>query len=371
MGKETSDANSAAKTKASAGESPASRKQLRQGALPRHTLREALTVAQAITDNFAGDGTAPHQVAMALGISPTSSAWRTLTGAAVGYGLTDSGYRSDKITLSELGVRATAPTEEGDDLRARAEAALRPTIFNRFFTKYNRAKMPVDHIAKNVLRQEFGVPTALLDDALTTIKDNGTFVGFIHQTKTGPFISTDELEPSPVTLPSTQAQEGEGGRTGELSTEPPAGVPQAPTTPSTPFRIFISHGKNLALVEQVKDVLDLYDIDCEVAVEEESTAIPVPQKVLSAMRRCSAAVMVVAADDDAAAAAGSINTNVLIEIGAAFVLYDQRVVLLWDKRLKVPSNLQGLYRCEFEGNELSFATGTKLAKAVKGFRSPT
>ncbi len=86
------------------------------------------------------------------------------------------------------------------------------------------------------------------------------------------------------------------------------------------------------------------------------------------MRRCEAGVMIVSADDDNAAAAGTINNNVLIEIGAAFVLYDQKVVLLWDKRLKVPSNLQGLYRCEFEGAQLTFSGGTKLAKAVKGFR---
>jgi predicted nucleotide-binding protein len=124
----------------------------------------------------------------------------------------------------------------------------------------------------------------------------------------------------------------------------------------------------MGLVEQVKDVLDLYDIEYEVAVEEETTAIPVPQKVLAAMRRCVAGVMIVSADDDAAAANGVINNNVLIEIGAAFVLYDQRVVLLWDKRLKVPSNLQGLYRCEFEGGQLTFAAGTRLAKAIKGFR---
>ena len=58
----------------------------------------------------------------------------------------------------------------------------------------------------------------------------------------------------------------------------------------------------------------------------------------------------------------------MIEIGAAFVLYNKRVVLLWDKRLKVPSNLSGLYRCEFEGSELTFTAGTKLAKAVKGFK---
>jgi predicted nucleotide-binding protein len=75
--------------------------------------------------------------------------------------------------------------------------------------------------------------------------------------------------------------------------------------------------------------------------------------------------MVTADEQNKSGDAYSINTNVLIEIGAAFVLYDQGVILVWDRRLKVPSNLQGLYRIEFEGNELSFATGTKLARAVK------
>ena len=64
----------------------------------------------------------------------------------------------------------------------------------------------------------------------------------------------------------------------------------------------------------------------------------------------------------------TINENVLIEIGAAFVLYDKRVVLLWDCRLPVPSNLQGLYRCEFEGNDLSWSAGMKLMKAIKQFK---
>ena len=87
------------------------------------------------------------------------------------------------------------------------------------------------------------------------------------------------------------------------------------------------------------------------------------------MRRCVAGVVVVTADEQNRTAEGyTINTNVLIEIGAAFVLYDQQVVLLWDKRLKVPSNIQGLYRCEFEGSELTFSTGTNLARALKSFK---
>jgi len=349
---------------------------LSQSVVPRHSLREALTIAQAITDHFASDATSPLQVAMAIDVSPTSSGWRTLTGAAIAYGLTNGGCNSDKIELTDLGRRCTAPTLEGDDVVARAEAALKPDVLNKFFSKYNRAKFPPDNIAKNVLQQDFGVPADRLAEVLELLKDNGAYVGFIHETKTGPFVSTEDLKPGPVTLRSDEehpedepAPEGEEAQSDQVLA-PPAPPAVQPAAQSQPFRVFITHGKNKKIVEQVKDVLDLYDIEYEIAVEEESPAIPVSQKVLSAMRKCSAGVMIVSADDESAAAAGTINNNVLIEIGAAFVLYDQQVVLLWDRRLKVPSNLQGLYRCEFEGDDLSFAAGTKLSKAVKGFKKP-
>lgn len=138
----------------------------------------------------------------------------------------------------------------------------------------------------------------------------------------------------------------------------------------TETRVFIAHGKNLDLVEQIQTMLELADIASEVAEDEETTAIPVPEKVFTAMRRCTAGIITVSAEqasevDDEQF---KINENVLIEIGAAFVLYDRRVVLLWDKRLPVPSNLQGLYRCEFEGDELSWSAGMKLMKAIRGFR---
>ena len=63
-----------------------------------------------------------------------------------------------------------------------------------------------------------------------------------------------------------------------------------------------------------------------------------------------------------------INENVLIEIGSAFVHYDKRVILLVDKRIILPSNLQGLYRCEYEGDELSFTVAMKLQKALTEFK---
>ena len=87
------------------------------------------------------------------------------------------------------------------------------------------------------------------------------------------------------------------------------------------------------------------------------------------MRRCSAAIIIVSAEQvHSESDITHINPNVLIEIGAAFVLYERRVVLLWERGVPVPSNLQGLYRCEFEGKELGWASGMKLMKAIKEFR---
>jgi predicted nucleotide-binding protein len=136
------------------------------------------------------------------------------------------------------------------------------------------------------------------------------------------------------------------------------------------MRVFISHGSNHAVVEQIETLLEVAEIEAETAEAEETAAIPVPEKVLNSMRRCEAGIIAVTVDEGRKDENGkyTLNENVLIEIGAAFVLYDQKVCLVWDKRLNVPSNLQGLYRCEFEGDELTWTAGMKLMKAVKKFK---
>lgn len=126
----------------------------------------------------------------------------------------------------------------------------------------------------------------------------------------------------------------------------------------------------MGIVDQVRTMLEYASLVFEIAEAEESTAIPVPDKVFGAMRRCNSAVICVTADDQMKREDDTfqINWNVLIEIGAAFVLYDKRVILVWDKRLKAPSNLQGLYRCEFEGSELSWENGMRFMKGVNNFK---
>lgn len=183
------------------------------------------------------------------------------------------------------------------------------------------------------------------------------------------YIEAGPSTPPWVGPPSEAAKEGEPEAVA-ISPEvsPPAPIPSVKTLEK--LRVFISHGKNMKIVEQVQAILDLAGIESVIADKEETAAIPVPDKVFNAMRRCGAGIIVVTAEERRKNAAGdyTLNDNVLIEIGSAFVLYDRRVVLLWDKRLSVPSNLQGLYRCEFEGNELTWDAGTKLMKAIQSFK---
>lgn len=148
-------------------------------------------------------------------------------------------------------------------------------------------------------------------------------------------------------------------------------VPALPAKLDVP-RVFVSHGKNSKILEQIKKTLEFGGFECVVAKEEETTAVPVPEKIMDAMHRCNAAIINISADEEVTDPKGKkafrINDNVLIEVGVAFVLYKKRVILLVDRRVMLPSNLQGLYRCEYEGAALDWETGMKLQETLTKFR---
>ncbi|NCD69124.1 hypothetical protein GSY63_07135 [Mucilaginibacter sp. R11] len=126
-------------------------------------------------------------------------------------------------------------------------------------------------------------------------------------------------------------------------------------------------------MEQLKEILTFGQFDLTISVEKESTAISVPDKVFSDMRGCNAAVIHVEGERELLDQQGTthyiINENVLIEIGAAIALYGKKFILLCEQSVKLPSNLQGLYRCNYEGKELSYDATMKLLKAFNEFRN--
>jgi predicted nucleotide-binding protein len=357
----------------------------KQSDFPLTTLQQAQKIASAIVDNFAGEGGSPPDIALAVGISPTSSGWQGLTGAAIAYGLTQGGLNADAMKLTPLGRRLVAPEAEGEDLAARREAILKPRIPREFFERYRRAKLPNDIIAGNVLKT-MGVPADRVAGALQIIKDNGRYAGIIRETPTGPFINLDSPGvPAPTATPelpeSTALEETEplAGEAAEETLKQTTIIAAIPA-PQNSNRVFISHGKQRAIASQIKELLAFGNFEPVVSVERETTAIPVPEKVFEEvpekvfedMRSCAAGVIHVGSEGECLDKSGNkftkLNDNVLIEIGAAMALYGKKVILLVERGVALPSNLQGLYRCEFEGDKLDYESTMKLLKTFSQFR---
>lgn len=137
-------------------------------------------------------------------------------------------------------------------------------------------------------------------------------------------------------------------------------------------RVFITHGRNKTILQQVKEIVAYGKFEPVVAQEHETAARPVPEKVMDDMRSCQAAVIHVSSEgvlkDKDGKEHTQINGNVLIEIGAAMALYGKQFILLVEEGIKLPSNLQGLYECRYQGNELSGEATMKLLKAFNEFR---
>jgi predicted nucleotide-binding protein len=351
---------------------------------PRFSLEKSLSIPQAIWDHFAGKGGAPHEIALSLDLAPTSGGWRNLCGASIAYGLTEGGYAASEITLTDLGRRIVAPEEDGDDIRAMAEAIQKPKVLGEFLRKYDKAKFPSDAIAINVL-VGMGLPKDRGSVALSVLKANGEKTGIFKNTKTGLFVALSSRSKPNKKIDITPEEEIEDNGEAEIAAETDEAFARRlsnaaatkreediPKDLKTSNKVFISHGKNREIVGQLKELITFGNFEPVVSVEKEATAIPVPEKVFEDMRACGAAVIHVNLEETLFDKAGNevqkINENVLIEIGAAIALYGKRFVLLVEKGVKLPSNLQGLYRCEYEGKKLDYDATMKLLKIFNELR---
>lgn len=351
---------------------------LSQNSLPSFTLEDALRIAIALKDNFAGQPTAPLLLAEACGISPTSSNWRYLTGCSVAYGITEGGYNAQIIKLAALGDRIVSPLKEGDDVLAKRQAVLNPTIFGDFYQTYNGNKLPRKDIGLNVLQKK-GVPPERLESTWDILKKNAIFVGILRVISGNEYIY---LENTPAIQSENSSEISQNDSEEDIPSQlmetlnishPQSSTLESPIPKRDKPNIFISHGKNSqTIVGQLKELLIYGQMIPIVSVERETTAVPVPDKVFDDMRNCDAGIINIEAEmitTNSGDVINRLNENVLIEIGAAIALYQKKVILLCRKGTILPSNLQGLYRCEYEGSQLDYAATMKLLKTMQELRT--
>jgi predicted nucleotide-binding protein len=346
-----------------------------QADIPSFSLEKAIRVPATIGDNYGYKPTVPLQVARALEIQPSSSGFRMLTGAAIAYGLTSGGYNAEAISITPLGMRIVRPTSEDDDLLAKREAILRPRVIREFLQKYSGASLPKDVIGQNVL-MELGVPQNRTADVLKLIVEGAEAVGFLQDIKGRKYVDLSGTKIPEETLDQTNEDQPKNEAPEEmlvLRRASPAVFSPPAATDGRARKVFITHGKNKALIEPIKKLLAFGELEAVVSVQTQTVSQPVPGKVMEEMRSCGAAIIHVEDERHLVDTEGNehivLNDNVLIEIGASMALYgSHRFILVVKEGVKLPSNLQGLLELRYKGDTLDVNDTVNLMEAINDMK---
>lgn len=339
------------------------RAKISQADVPAISLEKAVRVPRTLADSYGSDPTRPLDVAAAVEMSPSSGPFRVMCGASVGYGLTDGGPNAPLITLLPLGRRVVRPLELDDDQLALREAALKPTVANQFYMKYDGSSLPPKAIAENVLAS-FGVPADRTGDVYDLLLENAQFVGFVKTIKDKDYIDiggpptgatgpNNDRESPP---PPEEVLDQPGDPSPDDYPEDGRDAPDAEARRDQTNAIFVGHGSNRKPMDQLLKILNEYGIPHKQAIDEPNRARPIPRKVAEVMRECGAAILVFTADKEYFDKEGQPiwrpSENVSHELGAASVLYGDRIIVFKEQGIELPSNFSSVGYIEFEKDRL-------------------
>jgi hypothetical protein len=137
-------------------------------------------------------------------------------------------------------------------------------------------------------------------------------------------------------------------------------------------RLFVTYGGQPGhVVAQIQTVLELAGIKSHTSrrTPPGEAAVLVADEAAEVMRRCDAALVLLSRDDCRAGESGAtaVAERALVEIGAACVLYERRVLLLLDGPFALPAGLAALPHIVLGEGGLTWDVGIELLKAVRGF----
>ena len=142
------------------------------------------------------------------------------------------------------------------------------------------------------------------------------------------------------------------------------------TTTTLGQGIFVAHGKNKNPLEQLKKILDQFQIPYKVAIDEPHLGRPIGEKVRGTMQECNCAILIFTADEEFQNKDGDTiwrpSENVVYELGAAGYLYGSRVVILKEDTVEFPTNFKDIGYISFSKDQLG-AKSMEVLKELIGF----
>lgn len=344
---------------------------------PALALSSAIRVAAVIQDDASGMKVSRLTLSELLDTTPTSSVFRDLVSASRFYGLTEGGINADEFNLTPLGIQATGGDEVARD-KALKSAVMSVTPYKAFLDAFGGKKVPGDGPLKEYLIRDAGVDTTQVDEVISYLKDDLKTAGLVKEIKGSDWI---DLAGVPSVPTSNQEREPEDGlleeatdQANESHVEEGAGSVGVGSKQgdSKPRKVFIAHGKNRTPLEQLKKALDQFKVKYAVAVDEANRGRPISKKVAELMQNeCSSGIFIFTADErftrEVEGATEEVwrpSENVVFELGAASILYDNRIVIFKEKGVSFPSDFSDLGYIEFEKDQLVAELGNLFQELV-------
>ena len=132
---------------------------------------------------------------------------------------------------------------------------------------------------------------------------------------------------------------------------------------SNTSRVLISHSGD-GKTKRILEMLDLTDLPFDVIERDPRRNLPVSDRTLEAIQRCNIGVFLSCAEELDEKHTAVCPNSFLIEVGAAFVHFDRRVILMLKGKHTLPSDYQKLDICSYD-KELTWEGAVQLVKKIK------
>ncbi len=331
---------------------------------PIYSLEESLKIAKTITDHNAGKPMNRLLLANAISRKPSSRQYRDLLSSSFSYGLTKGTEKADNIELTELGRKVTKPVSPQEEMIGKKTAAVTPMTFQRVYDYYKGNKWPTGKFFENTLEVQFNIPKEYVEEVNDLLLKNGKLANILRVISGSLFVMLDDVHPSTVSnnqesvdefdkeiedkIEEEGIGESQGGLDKNLSDE----------KITKPKPIFIAHGKNKTLLEQLKKILEQFKIPYKIAIDEAHSGRPISQKVRELMQECGSAIFIFSSEGEPKKEEEKsiLNLNVVFELGAASVLYGDKIIIFKEEELDLPSDFSDIGHIPFEKNKLDSKT---------------
>lgn len=348
---------------------------------PAHALEKALIVIAAIVDKGASKPMDRLLVADAIGRTPSSSEFKRLLSSSRAYGLTTGTEKADYIAPTDLGLRIMKPLQPEEALQGKVQACLGVEILAKIYRSFNKQKLPEAKFLKNTLERTHKLDSEYAEELTTLIVENAKFCGILQDISGSKYIRMDEpslAHATGVQHPANdsgadETQVDSGGAFVRAKTPADAPPPAFPLEKKP--KLFLAHGKNQKPLNELKKILEGFGIQFVVAVDEPHAGRPISRKVAGLMEDCTAGIFIFTKDElflrkTPAGLTEEIwrpSENVVYELGAAGILWDQKIIILREDGVNFPSDFSDLGYITFRESEIG-AKAMEIMKELIAFK---